>query len=146
MSYGNLSSTFKPKEEITEDDIRKFLRKEYELDEDSELTSLDTYAVVSVKEDGSVKLDLSDEINSEDFDEIEGEWKKTVNRFADFADGAIHVTGDYESYDDGEKDELDYYIGPARLTIQAEIADLEKERDRIEGQIAQKRRELSAEI
>lgn len=145
MSYGSLSSTFKPKEKITEDNIREYLTKAYELDEDSELTSLDTYTVIYVEENGTVKLELSDEIGAEDFDNIEGEWKKTVNQFADFAEGAVHVTGDYEN-DDGEKDELDYYIGPARLIIQAEITDLEKERDRIEDQIARKRRELSAEI
>ena len=145
MSYGSLSSTFKPKEKITEDDIREYLTKAYELDEDSELTSLDTYGVISIDENGNVKLEISDEIGSEDFDNIEGEWKKTVNQFADFADGAVHVTGDYEN-DDGEKDEVDYYIGPARLIIQAEIVDLEKQRDRIEAEIAEKRRELSSEI
>lgn len=146
MSYGTLTSSFKPKEKITEETIREYLRKEYELDEDSELTSLDTFPVVSVADDGTVKLELSEEIGSEEFEEIEGEWRKTVNQFADFADGAIHVDGEFDNYDDGEKDEVDYYIGPVRLTIQAEITDLEKERDRIEDEIAKKRRELSAEI
>jgi hypothetical protein len=144
MSYGSMSSSFKPKEKVTEDMIRKYLETYYDLDEDSELASFDTYSVITVGETGNVFLEFSDEVGSEDFDNIENEWKEAVKQFADFTDGAVHVTGDYEN-DDGEKSDINYHIGPKHLVTQAEIKNLEKERDRIEDQIAQKRRELSSE-
>lgn len=142
MSYGSLSSRFTPKQKVTEDDIREYLRKHYDLDEDSELTSIDTYSVMTFNDDGTVTLDISDEVGDEDFDNIEAEWKQTVLNFADFSSGAVHVSGDYEN-DDGEKSDLDYWIGPKALVLQAEIKELEERRDSIEREIAEKRRELS---
>lgn len=142
MSYGSLSSRFTPKQTLTEDDIREYLRKHYGLDEDSELTSIDTYSLISFEEDGTVVLEISDEIGGEDFDSVESEWKQTVKNFADFSNGAVHVTGDYEN-DDGEKSDLDYWVGPKALVLQAEIKELEERRDAIERDIAEKRRELS---
>lgn len=142
MSYGNLSSRFTPKEKVTEDAIREFLMKHFGLDEDSEIICLDNYPVVSVHDDGKVSLDLSDEIGGEDFDSIESEWKAIALNYADFTDGAVHVSGDYDN-DDGEKTDIDYWLGPRQLVLQAELKDLETKRDDIEHEIAQKRRELS---
>lgn len=142
MSYGNLSSRFVPKEKVTEDAIREFLMKHFELDEDSDIICLDNYAVVSVHDDGKVSLDLSDEIGGEDFDEIENEWKAIVLNYADFTEGAVHVSGDYDN-DDGEKTDIGYWLGSNQLVLQAELKDLETKRDDIEHEIARKRRELA---
>lgn len=142
MGYANISSSFTPKEKISEDDIREFLRKHEGLDEDENVFCLDDWNVVGVNEDGSVSVDLSDEVESDDFDTLESQWKAIVNHFADFSNGAIHVTGDYDDYD-GNKSDIDYHIGPAKLVLQAEIKILEEKRDAIEVEIAQKRRELS---